>query len=84
LFYIYYRRWRFHIDRSANITKKAFIAGVTGFALQTEVWIADIQEKLYGNEFFLFWHKTILNLFKTVHVPQAWRKSDQSLKTEQR
>jgi hypothetical protein len=53
--------------------KKSFTAGSFAFALQTEVWIADIQEKLfYGNEFLFLAqdHSEFINN-KTVHVPQA-------------
>jgi hypothetical protein len=64
----------FLIGTGAQILfKKAFIAGSLGFALQTEVWIADIQEKLfYGNEFlFLAQDHSEFIQNKTVHVPQA-------------
>jgi hypothetical protein len=53
--------------------KKSFTAGSLAFALQTEVWIADIQEKLYyGNEFlFLAQDHSEFISNKTVHVPIA-------------
>jgi hypothetical protein len=53
--------------------KKSFTAGSLAFALQTEVWVADIQEKLYyGNEFlFLAQDHSQFIENKTVHVPQA-------------
>jgi hypothetical protein len=60
------------------------MAGV-GFALQTEVWIADIQENFYGNEFFLFWHKTILNLIQKAHgSSRSEAGANPTIKTEQR
>jgi hypothetical protein len=62
--------------------KKGFSWGL-GFALQTEVWIADIQENFTETNFFCFWHKTILNSMpKTFQVVGA--KLTVALKTEQR
>lgn len=54
-------------------SKQPLFNGSLAFALQTEVWIADIQEKLYyGNEFlFLAQDHSEFVRNKTVHIPQA-------------
>jgi len=58
------------------VFKQPILNQSLAFALQTEVWIADIQEQLYyGNEFlFLAQDHSEFVKNKTVHIPQAGDK----------
>lgn len=55
------------------VTGQNLFNGALAFALQTEVWVQDIQEQLYyGNEFlFLAQDHSEFIIHKTVHIPQA-------------
>lgn len=64
----------FVVGTGAQLLNKApLFNGLTTMALQTEVWIQDIQEGLYyGNEFlYLAQDHSMYVENKTVHIPQA-------------
>jgi hypothetical protein len=58
------------------LNKAPLYSGLSAMALQTEVWIQDIQETLYyGNEFlYLAQDHSSFVVNKTVHIPQAGAK----------